>query len=205
MRYGSRVKWSNSGKGVAPSPTPQCSSYWKESLRVALDYGHQLYLLIVYMYLSFLMWASLFDSLPAFLCVFLFLFVPAFFSVTLSLLSLSLPQPSQLGLSNTLTASLQKRKTPTPTGVLNMILCWYYVEAPATELCGMGSTFSLPVLPGPLWSGMVVFVRVPSISQIGICNYFLNLKLLNWVQTNDSCLFELVLHSKSWSHLTVYK
>ena len=28
---------------VAPSPTPRCSSYWKGSLLVALDYGRQLY------------------------------------------------------------------------------------------------------------------------------------------------------------------
>ena len=27
------------------SPTPWCSSYWKGSIRVALDYGHQLFLL----------------------------------------------------------------------------------------------------------------------------------------------------------------
>ena len=27
IRYVSRVKWSNPGKGVAPSPTPRCSSY----------------------------------------------------------------------------------------------------------------------------------------------------------------------------------
>ena len=27
IRYGSRVKWSNPGNGVAPSPTPRCSSY----------------------------------------------------------------------------------------------------------------------------------------------------------------------------------
>ena len=40
----SRVKWSNPGKGVAPSPTPRCSSYWKGSLRVALDQDPQLYL-----------------------------------------------------------------------------------------------------------------------------------------------------------------
>ena len=33
------------GDGVAPSPTSRCSSYWKGSLLVALDYGHQLYLL----------------------------------------------------------------------------------------------------------------------------------------------------------------
>ena len=64
IRYGSRVKWSNPGKGVAPSPTPWCSSYqkgspWvtldydnsivsfrKGSVRVTLDYGRLLYLLI---------------------------------------------------------------------------------------------------------------------------------------------------------------
>ena len=29
-------KWRNPGKEIAPSSTPQCSSYWKRSLRVAL-------------------------------------------------------------------------------------------------------------------------------------------------------------------------
>ena len=43
IRYVSRVKWSNPGKGVTPSPTPQCSSYWKGSFLVSLNYGHQLY------------------------------------------------------------------------------------------------------------------------------------------------------------------
>ena len=47
IRYGSRVKWSNPRKGVAPSPTPWCSSYRKGSLRVTLDYDRQLYLLII--------------------------------------------------------------------------------------------------------------------------------------------------------------
>ena len=46
IRYVSRVKLSNSGKEIAPSPTPWCSSYWKGNLLVALDYGCQLYLLI---------------------------------------------------------------------------------------------------------------------------------------------------------------
>ena len=45
MRYISRVKWSNPGKGVAPSLTPRCSSYWKGSFLVAYDYSRQLYLL----------------------------------------------------------------------------------------------------------------------------------------------------------------
>ena len=42
-RYGLRVKWSNPGKGVVPSPTSWCSSYWKGSLRITLDYDCQLY------------------------------------------------------------------------------------------------------------------------------------------------------------------
>ena len=47
IRYVSRVKWSNPGKGVAPFTTPRCSSNWKGSFRVALDYGHRLYSLLV--------------------------------------------------------------------------------------------------------------------------------------------------------------
>ena len=43
IRYVSRVKLTSRGKGVAPSPTVRCSSYWKGSLLVALDYGRQLY------------------------------------------------------------------------------------------------------------------------------------------------------------------
>ena len=39
IRYGSRVKWGNPGKGVAPSPTPWCSCYRKGSLRINLDCG----------------------------------------------------------------------------------------------------------------------------------------------------------------------
>ena len=35
-----------------PSPTPQCSSYWKGSLRVTLNYGHQLYFYICNIFLT---------------------------------------------------------------------------------------------------------------------------------------------------------
>ena len=38
-------KVEQSRKGVAPSPTPRCCSYWKWSFLVALDCGHRLYLL----------------------------------------------------------------------------------------------------------------------------------------------------------------
>ena len=48
-KYVSRVKWSNPGKGVTPSPTPRCSSYRKGSLRVTLDYSRHLYLLMFQM------------------------------------------------------------------------------------------------------------------------------------------------------------
>ena len=43
IKYGSRVKWSNPGKGVAPFPTPWCSSYRKGSLWVTLDYDWLLF------------------------------------------------------------------------------------------------------------------------------------------------------------------
>ena len=47
IRLGSKVKWSNPGNEVAPFPTPWCSSYWKVSLQVTLDYGRQLYFSVV--------------------------------------------------------------------------------------------------------------------------------------------------------------
>ena len=56
IRYGSRVKRNNQGKGVAPWPIPRCSSYWKGSLQVALDYDHLLYF---YFLVHSLMWPSL--------------------------------------------------------------------------------------------------------------------------------------------------
>ena len=39
IRYRSMVKRSNLRKGVAPLPTPWCSSLWKGSLQITLDYG----------------------------------------------------------------------------------------------------------------------------------------------------------------------
>ena len=43
IRYVSRVKWSNPGKGVMLFSTHRYSCYWKGSLRVTFDYGRQLY------------------------------------------------------------------------------------------------------------------------------------------------------------------
>ena len=49
QHYKVRIKGKveQSREGVAPSPTPWCSSYWKWSLRVTIDYGRQLDLLSV--------------------------------------------------------------------------------------------------------------------------------------------------------------
>ena len=40
-----KSKVEQSRERVAPSPTPQCSSYWKVSFRVAFDNSRQLYLI----------------------------------------------------------------------------------------------------------------------------------------------------------------
>ena len=49
QHYKVRIKGKveQSWEGVAPSPTPWCSSYRKGSLRVTLDYGRQLYFTIL--------------------------------------------------------------------------------------------------------------------------------------------------------------
>ena len=46
IRKGSRVKWSNPGKGVPPSPTPR-----KGRLQMTLDYGRQLISIYIYIYI----------------------------------------------------------------------------------------------------------------------------------------------------------
>ena len=40
-------KWRNHEKGVVLSPTSQCSSYWKGSLWVTLNYVHPTYVCLV--------------------------------------------------------------------------------------------------------------------------------------------------------------
>ena len=47
-RYRSRIKWVNPGKGVELFLTTWCSSYRKRSLRFILDYGRQLYFILLY-------------------------------------------------------------------------------------------------------------------------------------------------------------
>ena len=59
IRYGSRVKWGNPGKRVAPFPKTRCSRYWKKSLRVPLDHSHQVYLLIYDLYVN--IWSDWLD------------------------------------------------------------------------------------------------------------------------------------------------
>ena len=44
-KVGIKSEVEQSREGVAPAPTPQCRSYSKGSLQVAIDYGYQHYLL----------------------------------------------------------------------------------------------------------------------------------------------------------------
>ena len=60
IKYGSRVKWRNKRKGVAPSPTPWCSCLGKRNLWVTLDYGRQFYLLISKWIVPFCIFKELF-------------------------------------------------------------------------------------------------------------------------------------------------
>ena len=78
IRYVSRVKWSNPGKEVAPSPTPWCSSYRKGSLRVTLDYGRQLYLLLyiyIYIYMYIYVYIYIYIYIYIYMCVYIYIYI----------------------------------------------------------------------------------------------------------------------------------
>ena len=69
VRIKGKVKQSR--EGVAPSPTPWCSSYRKGSLRVTLDYVRQLYLLtylhLIPSFLPFLLFPFFTSNFPPFI------------------------------------------------------------------------------------------------------------------------------------------
>ena len=82
LRYKSRVKWCNPWKGVAPSPTPQCSSYWKEDLQVALDYGRQLYFFLyicttnIYVFiLSFILYIYIYIYMEVYIYIYMEVYI----------------------------------------------------------------------------------------------------------------------------------
>ena len=54
IRYGSRVKWNNTGKGVAPSPTLWCNSFEKGTFELPLlIYIYiYIYIYIIYIYIG---------------------------------------------------------------------------------------------------------------------------------------------------------
>ena len=58
-------------------------------------------------------------------------------------------------------------------------------ETPVLELRGIGNTPLFSLLPGPLWPGVVVPVRVPYMVQIELFNHLLYLKRFNCVQQNE--------------------
>ena len=61
-------KVEQSREGVVPSPTHWCSNYRKGSLRVTLDYGHQLY--FTYLYHS--------TSVSVFICKILYIYIDSY-------------------------------------------------------------------------------------------------------------------------------
>ena len=85
------------------------------------------------------------------------------------------PTARQLGLENTSTAFRWTSKTPLHTSVLDMTLNYLWWRESFLELWRLESTASLPLLPGPLWVGVVEPVRVPSTDQIEICNHWTHL------------------------------
>ena len=87
------------------------------------------------------------------------------------------------------TASLQRGKPPTnecPGYDTKQSNCEFPV---IVELWGMQSTLSLPLLPGPLWPGVVAPDRVLSMGQIELnCVHMLNWIVWNRTVFTFNCL-----------------
>ena len=76
IRYVSWVKWSNPGKRIAPYPTSQCSSYWKRSFWLALDYGRQLcFYIYIYIYTHILCSISRFGILMFYIYIYIHIYI----------------------------------------------------------------------------------------------------------------------------------
>ena len=105
---------------------------------------------------------------------------------------LTITWPSWLGLQNTPTASLQRGYEYPGYDTRPS-----YGEAPIMlEHSGMWSTPLLPLLPGPLWPGVVAPDMVLSMSQIELNSVL----MLNWIAWNKTvCIkMDLVLNDLQW-------
>ena len=62
-------------------------------------------------------------------------------------------------------------------------------EAPVLEILGVWKIPSLTLLPGPLWPGMIVAVKVPSMDQIELFeNYLYLIGILNVIYLEIICI-----------------
>ena len=207
IRYVSRVKWRNPEKGVSPFPTPRCSSYWKGSFLVALDYGRQL----IYIYIERerkRMAATFFIeihtdkyfSLPISLSLFLS------FSLSLSIslsLSLSLPFSLFLSLSPSLFLSLPLSLSLSPSLSLSLSLSLtLFLSLP------LSLSFSLP-LPLTLFLSLSFSLSFPSLSlflfpwcaayQLGKGTFF----LLSMMRNILIGLREILVHACYFDHRSI--
>ena len=80
QHYKVRIKGKveQSREGVAPSPTPWCSSYRKGSLRVTLDYGRQLYFYI-YLYYIFILYVYIYIHIIYSYFIFMFFIIYSYY------------------------------------------------------------------------------------------------------------------------------
>ena len=135
IRYVSRVRWSNPGKEVAPTPTPRCSSYWKGAFWSPSTTVANFTYLLTYIYIK-----TQTQKLYTYIQIYI-----------------------NIHTNNEYPGYDIKQSDGEVPEML--------------ELWGMQRTLSLPLLPGPLWLGMVAPERV--LSQIEL-NCLLMLYWIVW-------------------------
>ena len=75
IRYGSRVKWRNQGKGVVPSPTTWCSSYRKGSLRIPPRLWSPTLLIYIYIYICMYIYVCIYIYIYIYTYIYIYIHI----------------------------------------------------------------------------------------------------------------------------------
>ena len=122
----SRVKWGNPGKGVVPSPTPQCSSYGKGSL-------------------YFLLYVCVCKSINAFrrvcACVYIYIYMCVCVCVCVCV-CMYVCMCMQMGFNNAKNQTMRSKLSHMTTVRIQMCLCFYVCMIVHVYVCVCVKTYA---------------------------------------------------------------
>ena len=165
-----KSKWSHPEKRVVPSPTPQCSSYWKGALGCTRLRSTNLTFTFILSLFSHFLNPLVFCFLVS-LNFFSFLILSHFlrWNVFLFSLVIQILTAQSAGSRRIQTTSLQSCNTPPQRMTLNQMM----VRLQSWSLGNIEYPF-IAISPRSSQNRVVILVRIPFMSQIGLFNHLLS-------------------------------